>query len=643
MAAPILGAVVGLLVIGRLPAERQPRSCMRLALLTPLPAPASPSSSRRCRWSGPRGSSPARCRAHAARCRRPSPCRPTAMRGRVFGLAGALSVGVTGACFLAPGGSPSTPRRRLGRHLRGRDAGCSSCSRPLAQASGDRVEATFAAAGGRQPSTRSCEARRRVVGRRTGRRSARGRHPAARPHRTRAARPPRLRPMILARSTCAVGALSLPRAAAACCPAPSSTSRPRWMPCAPSCDDVRHRGCRGRSRPRPSVSTASRPPTPAGARRRHRGRARRPRPGRARRPRGVHPPRPPRARRPAPHRHHDDRRRRRHGHRALGAGRPGRPLRPRRPRRLPQQRRHERRPGPARRRGSPRRRQPAAARQHGGFAGYPHPTILAACALLGVDEVWAMGGAQAVAAFAYGFDQTATDVAASRSAWSPARATSTSPPRSGCSRASSASTPRPAPPRSRCSPTTRADPEHVAADLVIQAEHDPLAAAVLVTDSAELADAVEAALVRRVAATKHAERVARGAGRSQSAVVLVDDLDAGLDVVNAYAAEHLEIQTARRRGRRGPGAQRRRGLRRRWSPVSLGDYCAGSNHVLPTGGCACHSSGLSVQSFLRGIHVVDYCRGRPARGRRARGHPGPRRGPAGPRRGRPSPASPTWT
>ncbi len=128
----------------------------------------------------------------------------------------------------------------------------------------------------------------------------------------------------------------------------------------------------------------------------------------------------------------------------------------------------------------------------------------------------------------------------------------------------------------------------------------------LVTDSAELAEAVEAALARRVAATKHTERVGTALAGPQSAVVLVDDLEVGLDVVNAYAAEHLEIHTAdaaavaarvRNAGAVFVGT---------WAPVSLGDYCAGSNHVLPTGGCAAHSSGLSVQSFLRGIHVVEY-------------------------------------
>ncbi len=157
-----------------------------------------------------------------------------------------------------------------------------------------------------------------------------------------------------------------------------------------------------------------------------------------------------------------------------------------------------------------------------------------------------------------------------------------------------------------CSPTTPPTPEHVAADLVSQAEHDPLAAAVLVTDSQTLAAAVAEALTRRVATTKHSERVAQALTGTQSRVVLVDDVDAGLDVVNAYAAEHLEIQTrdaaavaarVRNAGAVFVGA---------YAPVSLGDYAAGSNHVLPTAGCACHSSGLSVQSFLRGIHVVEY-------------------------------------
>ena len=151
-----------------------------------------------------------------------------------------------------------------------------------------------------------------------------------------------------------------------------------------------------------------------------------------------------------------------------------------------------------------------------------------------------------------------------------------------------------------------AQPAHVAADLISQAEHDVLAAAVLVTPSAELAAAVEAELEVQVAATKHVERITAALAGQQSGVVLVDDLDHGLRVVDAYAAEHLEIHT---RDSAAVAARVRNAgaiFVGTWAPVSLGDYCAGSNHVLPTGGCACHSSGLSVQTFLRGIHVVDY-------------------------------------
>jgi histidinol dehydrogenase len=151
-----------------------------------------------------------------------------------------------------------------------------------------------------------------------------------------------------------------------------------------------------------------------------------------------------------------------------------------------------------------------------------------------------------------------------------------------------------------------ADPRHVAADLISQAEHDPLAASVLVTDSEALVVSVEAELTVQVAATKHEARVRESLGGRQSGVVLVDDLEQGLRVVDAYAAEHLEIQT--RDARQWAMRVRNAGaiFVGAWSPVSLGDYAAGSNHVLPTAGCARHSSGLSVQSFLRGIHVIEY-------------------------------------
>jgi histidinol dehydrogenase len=147
---------------------------------------------------------------------------------------------------------------------------------------------------------------------------------------------------------------------------------------------------------------------------------------------------------------------------------------------------------------------------------------------------------------------------------------------------------------------------HVAADLISQAEHDPLAASVLVTPSIELAGAVEAKLVDLVGTTFHRGRVTASLEGTQSAIVLVDDLAAGLEVVNAYGAEHLEIQTA-------DAAQVAEQVTSAgaifvgpYSPVSLGDYMAGSNHVLPTGGCAHFASGLGVHSFLRAVQVIEY-------------------------------------
>ncbi|MFE2027467.1 histidinol dehydrogenase [Streptomyces hygroscopicus] len=237
------------------------------------------------------------------------------------------------------------------------------------------------------------------------------------------------------------------------------------------------------------------------------------------------------------------------------------------------------------------------------FDGLPHPTILAACALLGVEEVYAAGGAQAVAMFAYGTEECrpVSMVTGPGNIWV-AAAKRLLKGRIGIDAEAG-------PTEIAILADATADPVHVAADLISQAEHDPLAASVLVTDSEELATAVEKELEVQVAATKHVEdRIRPALSGRQSGIVLVDGLEQGLAVVDAYAAEHLEIQTedapavaarVRNAGAIFVGA---------WAPVSLGDYAAGSNHVLPTGGCACHSSGLSVQSFLRGIHVVDYSR-----------------------------------
>ncbi|MEW1724083.1 histidinol dehydrogenase [Streptomyces sp. NPDC093109] len=235
------------------------------------------------------------------------------------------------------------------------------------------------------------------------------------------------------------------------------------------------------------------------------------------------------------------------------------------------------------------------------FDGLPHPTILAACALLGIDEVYAAGGASAVAMFAYGTEECppVNMVTGPGNIWV-AAAKRYFTGRIGIDAEAG-------PTEIAVLADATADPVHVAADLISQAEHDPLAAAVLVTDSVELADAVDKELEPQVAATKHIEdRVLPALSGRQSAIVLVDSVEDGLRVVNAYGAEHLEIQTADAAALatrvRNAGAV----FVGPYAPVSLGDYCAGSNHVLPTGGCACHSSGLSVQSFLRGIHIVDY-------------------------------------
>lgn len=236
------------------------------------------------------------------------------------------------------------------------------------------------------------------------------------------------------------------------------------------------------------------------------------------------------------------------------------------------------------------------------FGGRAHPTILGAAGLLGVHEVYTMGGAGAIGAFAHGVPGLGLDpvdvvtgpgnvfVAAAKRAVAGLVGID-----------------------SEAGPTEilvladeSADPELVAADLVSQAEHDVLAAAVLVTDSIRLAEAVDAAVARRAATTFHAERVATSLQAQQSGVVLVDDLVAAVAVSNAYAPEHLEVQTAdpwplvaelTEAGAVfvGPG-----------TPVSLGDYAAGSNHVLPTGGTARFAAGLSVRPFLKQQQVVEY-------------------------------------
>jgi histidinol dehydrogenase len=239
---------------------------------------------------------------------------------------------------------------------------------------------------------------------------------------------------------------------------------------------------------------------------------------------------------------------------------------------------------------------------HGGL---PHPSILAACGLLGVGEVWAVGGAQAIALLGHGGTDTGgAELEPVDLITGPGNVYVTAAKR--LLRGLVGIDAEAGPTEIAILADDTADPVHVAADLISQAEHDTLAASVLVATSAALADAVDVELARQLPHTRHRERIGAALTGRQSGCVLVAGVDDGLAVVDAYAAEHLEIQTA-------DAAALARRVRNAgaifvgpWAPVSLGDYCAGSNHVLPTGGCARHTGGLSVQTFLRGIHLIEY-------------------------------------
>jgi histidinol dehydrogenase len=233
------------------------------------------------------------------------------------------------------------------------------------------------------------------------------------------------------------------------------------------------------------------------------------------------------------------------------------------------------------------------------YDGLPHPAVLAACALLGIDEVHAAGGAQAVAMFAYGtVDCERVDLVTGPGNVYVAAAKRLLRGVVGIDAEAG-------PTEIAILADDTADQRYVAADLIAQAEHDPNASCLLVTTSADLLDAVDRELAIQVGATRHRERV-ETALRNQSSHVLVDDLEQGLAVVDAWAAEHLEVLTRDPRS----WADRVTGAGAIFvgpsSPVSLGDYLAGSNHVLPTGGTARHTGGLSVQSFLHAVHVVEY-------------------------------------
>ena len=242
------------------------------------------------------------------------------------------------------------------------------------------------------------------------------------------------------------------------------------------------------------------------------------------------------------------------------------------------------------------------------FGGLPHPTILAAAELLGIEEVYAMGGAQAIAAFAYGIaaDGTNPELAPVDVVTGPGNVYVATAKRlvKGVVGIDAEAGPT----EIAILADAGASPRLVAADLISQAEHDPNAASVLVTDSPDLAARVRNELGRQVPATRHSARVRTALSGAQSGTVLVDDLAQGIAVCNAYGAEHLEVQTAGAEEVAARITSAGAVFVGNYSPVSLGDYCSGSNHVLPTAGTAAFSSGLNVTTFMHAIQVINYDR-----------------------------------
>jgi histidinol dehydrogenase len=233
-----------------------------------------------------------------------------------------------------------------------------------------------------------------------------------------------------------------------------------------------------------------------------------------------------------------------------------------------------------------------------GHGGLPHPAVLAACALLGVDEVHAVGGAQALAMFAYGTEDCApADVLTGPGNVYVAAAKRLLGGIVGTDGENG-------PTEIAIIADHTADASYVAADLIAQAEHDPLAACLLITSDPDLPVRIDAELAVQLPRALNRDRIQQALA-GQSGYILVADVDAALAVSDAWAPEHLEIQTedaAKVAARvRNAGAV----FAGPYSPVSLGDYLAGSNHVLPTGGTARHAAGLTVLPFLRLINVVE--------------------------------------
>jgi histidinol dehydrogenase len=230
--------------------------------------------------------------------------------------------------------------------------------------------------------------------------------------------------------------------------------------------------------------------------------------------------------------------------------------------------------------------------------GNPDPVILAACALLGITEVHAVGGAQALAMFAYGTDDCApADVITGPGNVYVAAAKRVLQGVVGIDGENG-------PTEIAIIADAAANPAFIAADLIGQAEHDENAACLLITTDPELLPKVDAELDRQIPLTKHQERVVT-ALESQSGYVLADDIDAAIAISDAWAPEHLEIQTDNSKMVSARIQNAGAIFSGPYSPVSLGDYLAGSNHVLPTGGTARHTSGLSVYPYLRVVNVIE--------------------------------------
>lgn len=238
------------------------------------------------------------------------------------------------------------------------------------------------------------------------------------------------------------------------------------------------------------------------------------------------------------------------------------------------------------------------------FGGLPHPTILAAAGLLGVTEVWAIGGAQALAAMAYGIDDDGETLEPVDTITGPGNIFVAMAKRAlqgvvGVDGEAGTT-------EIAVIADDTANPDYVAADLISQAEHDPNAGSILITHSSALAKAVTEAITCRAASTKHAERVATALSGPQSGIILTNSLDQSISVADAYAAEHLEIHTE---GAAAVAARVRNAgaiFIGGFSPVPLGDYAAGSNHVLPTGGSAAFASGLNTTVFMKAVQLIEY-------------------------------------